>query len=258
MQSTSLQCMRHRSVHRSILCSLLTAVSLGLANPGVMAQSISTEAKAASNQAGPVLAAAQRDFTLFAQHHLQTRSGGGAGVPAGFPLDINDWQDLKDAKAVYGFPVYSVDPNDLLAGRSDLRSMAKPNGQWRVLISVGDRPVGLATLEQSNGRWEVISYGAAVLAKDVDASMGVHANASRSNVRFIRIYQAKSDLLEVVSANDGYARFMPLYSARTSLSLKQRSLNAPDAATDQVSLMEGADLVQSLRAVVKTNMDNFR
>ncbi|UUZ46708.1 hypothetical protein LP420_22785 [Massilia sp. B-10] len=64
-----------------------------------------------------------------------------------------------------------------------------------------------------------------MLSKDVDAMASFHGNADKSNLRFMRIYQARSDFLEVVG-QDGRARFAPLHSARESLMLKQRAAKA--------------------------------
>ena len=243
-----------RPGHRSKLCFVLSVLALSLASPSTQAQNMTTDA-VVNSQSRAALAAAQRDFADFVLYQTQKRSGGAAN---GFPLDISDMQDLKNARVSYGFPVYTVDPKDLLAGRSDLQALAKANGQWRFVISLNDKPIGLATVEQINGRWETLSYGGAVLAQDVDAAFGFHANANRSNTRFIRVYQAKSDFLEVVAASDGRARFMPLYSARQSLLLQQRSLKQGDALASKDGLLDSSDVLDPLRAAIKSNLDAFR
>ena len=199
-------------------------------------------------------AAAQRDFAQFVQFNVQTRSG---TLPGEFPLDVSDIQDLKDAKLGHGFPIYTVDPKDLLQGRGDMRSMAKPSGEWRFVITLEGRPIGLATVEQVNGRWETTSYGASGLARELDAAATVHGNAARSNVRVIRIYQAMSDLLEVVSPSDARARFAPLHSARQMLQA-QKATGKAALASNSDQLLEQSDLIEPLRASVKSNMEAFR
>ncbi|WP_051293827.1 hypothetical protein [Pseudoduganella violaceinigra] len=183
--------------------------------------------------------AAKRGLAQFAEHQQAIRPG---SAPVDFPLDITDVGDLKQATINQGFEVYTIEPKDLLA-RGDLASLAKPTGEWRFIISVRGKAIGLATVQKVNGRYETVAYGAAVLAKDVDAAMNVHGNSARSNLRFIRIYQARSDLLEV-----DHARFAPLHSARESLLLKKNG--------DQ--LVDGADLLEPLRAAVKANIEAFR
>jgi hypothetical protein len=201
-------------------------------------------------------AAAARGFAEFVQNQVQAHAG---TLPAGFPLDVADVQDLKDARIAYGFPVYTVDPKDIVAGRSDFSAMAKPTGVWRFLVSRDNRPIGLATVEKLNGAWQTIAYGGAGLSKDVDALMQFHGNADHSNLRFIRVFQAQSDFLEVASANGAAPRFAPLQSARESLLLQQRAKKTGSAADNAANgLMDASQFAESLRAAVKANIANFR
>jgi hypothetical protein len=188
---------------------------------------------------GAALQAAKRGLAQFAEHQQAIRPG---SAPVDFPLDVNDVGDLKQATVGHGFEVYTVDPKELLA-RGDLAAMARPTGEWRFIISLHGKPIGLATVQQVNGRYETVAYGASVLAKDVDAAVAAHGNSARSNLRFIRIYQARSDLLEV-----DRSRFAPLHSARESLLLKKTGNQ----------LVEGPDLLEPLRAAVKANLEAFR
>jgi hypothetical protein len=197
-------------------------------------------------------AAAKRDFALFVQHHVQTKAG---TSPHEFPLDVNDVLDLIDAGIGYGFQVYTINPKDLAAGRNDLGNLAKPTGIWRFAVMLHGQAIGLATVQKVNGNWSTVSYGAATLAKDVDATMGVHANAEHSNVRFLRIYQAQSDFLEVRSTRDSSVRYAPLHSARQSLILPQQASRAGGSSD---GLSDVADFIEPLRAAVKSNMDNAR
>ncbi|MET3132996.1 hypothetical protein AAKU55_003278 [Oxalobacteraceae bacterium GrIS 1.11] len=257
MQSSSLS--PFLATSRSMLQVLLLGTSLMLGSSAVLAQSAPPSISSAmlgKAQFPSVLAAVKRDVAQFVQHNLQTRSG---TLPNEFPLDINDIQDLKDAKIGYGFQVFTIDPKDIVAGRSDLSSMTKPTAVWRFVINLNDKPIGLATVEQVGGIWETVAYGGATLAKDVDAMAHVHGNADRSNLRFIRIFQAQSDFLEVVSGNDAKARFAPLHSARQSLLLQQRTFNAAPGKSDPGNgLLEPAEFMEPLRAAVKSNMEAFR
>jgi hypothetical protein len=235
---------------RNLAIALLGAASLALTSPYAAAQAPTVSA-APQRALAEALSVAQRDFAQFAAQQLQSRGG---GAPTDFPLDITDLQDLKEATITYGFAVHTVDPADLIAGRSTMQRLAKPTNQWRFVIMLRNHPIGLATVERNNGRFETTAYGGAVLAKDVDALAGFHGNADRSNLRFVRIYQARSDLLEVVAA-DGRARFAPLYSARESLLLQQRASKDGKQAE---ALLDEADLLQPLRAAVKQNMEASR
>lgn len=230
----------------STLLGAAFASCLSLSSPLLSAQTLQT--KMSSQVQLDATSAAKRDFAQFVQYQVQNHAG---IAPQGFPLEVTDVQDLKDARIAYGFPVYTIDPADLISGRSEMKTMAKPTGIWRFVITLNQQPIGLATVEQVNGRWETVAYGATVLAKDLDASMGAYANKDRSNVRVLRIYQAQSDFLEVSSAQDGAVRFAPLHSARLSL-LMQR----PDGVTDgRNGLLEASELLEPLRAAVKQNLN---
>lgn len=238
---------------KTVFATLMVGISAVLANTPLLAQASVNAATVPSEQANIVLTAAQRDFARFVQFNTHERSG---ALPSGFPLDVADVQDLEGAKLAYGFPIYTVKPNDIMAG-NDLRSMAQPTGEWRFVITAHETPIGMATLQQVNGRWKITSYGAAVLAKDVDATFSLHANADRSNVRFVRIFQAQSDFLEVTSPLDAHTRYAPLRSARQSLLIQQRNEKAGNPLANN-GLLEQSDFMDALRASVKSNMKSFR
>lgn len=237
---------------RTLLAALLGALTLAAALPAASAQSVNPGQLQLGRQlTAQAMAAAQRDLAQFAAHQLQVRQG---SAPVDFPLEITDVQDLKEAKIGYGFQVYTIDPPDLMAGRSSMQKLARPTPQWRFMITLRDRAIGMATVERINGKFETVAYGAAVLAKDVEALAGVHGNADKSNMRFVRVFQARSDLLEVVG-QDGQARFAPLHSARESLLLQQRANK--DGKRD-TGLMDESELVNPLRNAVKHNLETVR
>ncbi|MQA42441.1 hypothetical protein GEV02_30340 [Rugamonas sp. FT29W] len=230
----------------STLLGLAISGCLSLSSPTLFAQTAPIGASPQAQLDG-ASSAARRDFTQFVQFQVQNHAG---SAPQGFPLDVADVQDLKDARIAYGFPVYTIDPADLLAGRRELKAVAKPTGIWRFVVTLNEQPIGLATVEQVNGKWETVAYGATVLAKDLDAAMSAYGNADRSNVRVLRIYQAQSDFLEVSATQSGATRFAPLHSARQSLLLQRK------AAGD--GLLDASELLEPLRAAVKKNLESAR
>lgn len=235
---------------KTLLATLMVGIGAALASMPVLAQPNASALAVTPEQASMVRTAAQHDFAQFVQFNVHGRTG---ASPAGFPLDVADVHDLEDAKLAYGFPIYTVKPNDILSGSGDLHSMAQPTGEWRFVITVHQTPVGMATLQQVKGNWKITSYGGAVLAKDVDAVSALYANTERSNMRFLRIYQAQSDFLEVASSQDAHAQYAPLQSARQSLLLQQRNEKSGNALNGN-GLLEQSDFIDSLRTSVKSNM----
>jgi hypothetical protein len=237
----------------TLAATLLAAAGLAMASPCAFAQAPNAyvaQQMAPKRAMADAMSAAQRDLAQFGAYQLKARGS----ASADFPLEISNLQELKEAKIEYGFAMHTIDPQELIAGRSTMQRMAKPINQWRFVITAHNRPIGMATVERNKGRYETVSYGAAVLSKDVDALATMHGNADKSNLRFVRIFQARSDLLEVVSA-DGQAKFAPMHSARESLMLQQRA--GKDGKRSD-GLLDEADLVQPLRAAVKQNLEASR
>jgi hypothetical protein len=234
------------------LCLLLAAIACG-AMP-VHAQSGATpgaEASVRHADHAAALAAARQGLADFVQRKQQ---GAGDGSSGRLPLDVPDASALSNARVAYGFEVHTIAPKDIIEGRTELARMVRPTGIWRFVVRLDARPVGLVTVDKVDGRWQAVSFGGSELAREVDALMAVHADATRSNVRFIRIYQAQSDLLEVVSAEDGQARYAPLRSAREALAAQGLAAEGATAAA-AVPLQDSYDLIEPLRAAVKKNMD---
>ncbi|HYD81782.1 MAG TPA: hypothetical protein VEC06_18430 [Paucimonas sp.] len=252
--------MRFKAMPGSIAGSVIPVLTLGAAlligGAPAFAQSSpdmslpwSTQASQQS-QMHHAAAAARKNLAEFVQFRLQSGS-----LPKGFPLDISDIQDLKGLSIGRGFQVHTVDPNEVLAGRKEVSGMVKPTGEWRFVISSKGRPVGLATVHQVDGRWETVAYGAAELSKEVDSLMAKHGNADHSNLRFVRVFQARSDFIEVTSEKNFGKRFAPLRSARQSLSLQQQTAKAGSSGD---GLIDAADFLDPLRAAIKTNLAEFR
>jgi hypothetical protein len=227
---------------------LLHRAGLGLAIAGALMASVEVHAQSAqvtsmrvevqAQESAAAMAAAQ-DLVRFAKHHQKAHA---EGLPKGFPLAISNMAELASARVGRGFAVYTVDPADIAAA-DDLSAVARPTGTWRFVVRVGSRPVGLATVVQTNGQWQVVSYGGAILANDVESAMRQHGNADRSNLRFIRVFQAHADFLEVQSPAEGRARLAPLYSARQSLRMPERA-----------AALEQNEVIPSLRAAVAANL----
>lgn len=229
----------------------LRRAGFGLALAGALMASVDVQAQSpqiaamraqVQTQETAAASAAAQDLARFVKHQQKNHAD---GLPKGFPFAIGSMAELASARLGRGFAVYTVDPADV-ASASELSAVAKPTGTWRFIVRSGSRPVGLATVEQVAGQWQVVSYGGGLLAQEVDAQMRQHGNADHSNLRFIRVFQARSDFLEVDSGN-GAARVAPLISARQSLRLPERA-----------GLVDQAEVMPSLRAAVAANLADFQ
>lgn len=166
-------------------------------------------------------------------------------LPADFPFDVNDLSELKNAKLGLSFEVSTIQPQTLLAGGRPMEQMVTGTGIWNFVVSVNNVPVALLELEKSYGKWVVNGVGGAKLAQDVQANAQNHSG--KEAFRFVRIYQATADFMEVRDSNSK-ARYVPLIAARETLKM------APAPATNAVNLSDGNDLLPTLQNTVRANI----
>jgi hypothetical protein len=241
---------------RSTCKTLVMAAVILAFGPAAYAQNPvpQTQAQAIQNQSAAVMAAASQDLTQFIEHNKQR---GGTALPEGFPLDVANLAELQSVRVAYGFPIYTIDPQRLVAGETDLSAMATPTGGWRTVLYRSGKPVGLAKLEKIDGQWKTVAYGAMALSRDVDSVTKTHGNAARSNMRFIRVFQAQSDLVEVAGSGGASPRFVLMPSAQQSI-LQQHpgTLRSEAMAAPTASLMASKDFIEPLRQAVKATLAN--
>lgn len=175
----------------------------------------------------------------------------GARLPEGYPLAVSDARALATLRLGAGFLVYSVTPQQVLAKDADLSRQMSPTGAWRFTVYQLARPVGLVTVESVAGRWQAVAFGAAGLAQNLASLQAAHGESGKAGMRFLRVYQAQSDFLEVTPSGGGKPRFAPLNSAYASLALTRQK--ETDAA-----LLDGSALLEPLRAAVRSNLANWR
>ena len=228
---------------------LLVAGLAACAAPALAQSAAAATAVVAGLRAEPAgaLAAARQGLADFV---ARQREHGSAVAAKGAVFDVADLSELSTARIAYGLQVHTIAPQDILDGRTELARMVQPTGTWRFVVQAGARPVGLVTVhEAEDGRWQAVSFGAAGLAGELDALMAAHAGAPGATPRFIRVFQAQSDLLEIASAPDGTRRYALLRSARESLG------QAGDAADDGAAVLkESHELLEPLRAAVKKSL----
>lgn len=194
------------------------------------------------------LAAAEQGLTAYVQRKQQ----GGAASETAF--DLARPADLAQLRVAGGFEVHTIAPGVLVNERGDLHSMAQPSGVWRFFVKAGQRSVGLITVERVEGRWQAVAFGGAGLAREMSDLLGEHGSAGPENLRFIRVFQAKSDLLEVVSPVDMQPRYALLHSAREALKADMQATTGvvPDRAEPR--LRATYELMQPLRNAIQRNL----
>ncbi|HEY8876108.1 MAG TPA: hypothetical protein VIN03_01005 [Roseateles sp.] len=222
-----------------------------VATPAVQAQTPSAAALAGFNAQGHgdragAQAAAEQGLAEYVKRKQQH------GGEAASAFDLARPQDLGRTRIAGGFEVHTIAPQDVIAGRSELRQLVQPSGLWRFFVKVGGKPVGLVTVQRMDGQWRAVSFGGAGLAQELSDLMAEHAGVGADHMRFIRMHQAQADLLEVVSPSDLQARYALLTSARDALEPEIRATTAEKAAP---RLRESHELLEPLRNAVRRNLN---
>ncbi|MCP4217300.1 MAG: hypothetical protein GY765_21835 [bacterium] len=142
-----------------------------------------------------------------------------------------------------GFEVFTINPQVLLKNKNmTLEPMAVSTGLWRFPVMNNGKATALLTMAQVDGKWAAVAVGGAVLAQQVYEVFTQWPEADGYQYRFIRIYQAKSDFIEI-SKNDTTVGFVPLGSARMAFGLQQDSFDAD-------LLMHNSEILEPLREIV--------
>jgi len=115
-----------------------------------------------------------------------------------------------------GFQMHTVSPLALVKNTElTLQALVLPMDMWRFLVLENEKPIGLLTVVKVDQQWKAVSFGGADLAMEIET---IGKNWSGYTFRFIRVYQATSDFMEIMSGRDTLG-FAPLKSARISLGI---------------------------------------
>lgn len=160
---------------------------------------------------------------------------------------VNSFNSLQSATVDFGFRVNTIDPMRLKNPGNDLLCrMISPTPSWRFLVLSGGEPIGLITVEFIDGQWQAVSAGAAELALEVFKVKSAWPQEGGYDLRFVRVFQATSDLIEVSRGQGDVIGYVPLKAARVSLQMNQPDVNP-------TSLMYDSELIFPLGELVKQN-----
>lgn len=168
----------------------------------------------------------------------------GAKLPSGFPIPVATYGDLQKLSLGAGFEVNTIDPAALMYAKrdADLSRIARGTDAWKFFIVADGKPVALLDVGKVDGRWQAIGAGSSDLAADLAATAPMTGDGS---FRFVRIYQATSDLVEVRGAGGG-SRFVPMRSA-------QHALSIPSTAA-KTQALSSESLLPALQTAVRGNL----
>jgi hypothetical protein len=241
--------MRNRRLPVQLLLSLLAAILAPIA---------SAQPNAAAAQPSPMIRASpQRQAALAGLKTLV------AHLPSAIPsaqanriFSVDDYRQLSNATIGDGFEMYLVDPHALLSGKHLDQSLYR-SGEWRFVVMLGGRGIGLITVASMNGKWTMVEAGASELAGELGAVSTRYAqHAPKAQLRFVRSQQAVADFIEVSSATLSEAAtpsvYVPLASARTMIERLHTNAVPPG------STLSDAELGDVLRQTVQRGIGDPR
>jgi hypothetical protein len=142
-----------------------------------------------------------------------------------------------------GFQVHTVNPLTLVENTAAaLEALAFPMDMWRFIVLENGKPIGLLTVAGVNREWQAVSFGGAELSVEIANIRETWPAKSGFTFRFIRVYQATSDFMEIISGHESLG-FAPLKSARVSLGIDS-------FAADPGKLLYNSDIVGPLKDMV--------
>lgn len=124
----------------------------------------------------------------------------------------------------FGFQVYTVNPAQLVDKPGEpLHALLIPAGMWRFVVLSEGLPQALITVDKVDGQWSAVSIGGTGLAKEITALRNQWPKNKGYDFRFLRIYQAKADLMEIREKSLPIG-FAALESGRIALGISGQAL----------------------------------
>jgi hypothetical protein len=157
--------------------------------------------------------------------------------------------DITSAELGPAFQVFTIPPDKILnydPSISDLSSMIVPTNLWQFLIISEGNPKSLLTVDFFNDQWTAVSIGASGLAMQLSKIIEAWPASAGYRYRLIKVYQAKSDLLEI-SLGDQVIGIVPLLSARMALGFEKRDF-------DPFDFQDSKNLLIDLKPTVEKNL----
>lgn len=157
-----------------------------------------------------------------------------------FNLDFCSPEQWRTATLGEGFQIYTVKADQLLgieeglASTTSLKSNLSPTGMWCFFVNVNNKPVALIDVVHFEGQWTAVGIGSAGIAQELGRMKTVWHE--QSDFTFVRVYEAKSDFLQV---NQGY---LPFASARVALQVT--------GDYDYMTPMSAAEILTPLKEIV--------
>ena len=167
-------------------------------------------------------------------------------------LGFDSQEDIDKALVGEGFQVFTISPDDLFndAALQDIKSVIIPINEWDFIIHVDGEAKCLLKVSYDSGRWFAFGMGSSILSKEINGIKKKWPASLGHDFRFIRVYQASSDLVEL-SQKGNVLGLIPL----TSVIKEKKQRIVGEFATDD--LHNGKEVLLNLRPAVKSNIEHY-
>jgi hypothetical protein len=237
-------------IKKSLLAPAIAAgLAMAACAPPACAQTAAASPKVTMRDQAPIgLRTAAESGLRTMMRELTRGQAPGTRLPEDAPIAVATYGELQKVSLGIGFEVNTIDPAALMyaGANADLGRLTRPTGLWKFVILSQGRPVGLLEMDRVQGQWQAIGAGSSRLAEDV---MAAAPKTGDGSFRFVRVYQARSDLLQV-HGQDNRSRFVPMSSARGALALADTQASRPTLTSQ--------DLLPSLQTAVRAGLQHGR
>jgi hypothetical protein len=135
----------------------------------------------------------------------------------------------------------------LLKG-SRLSSLLTPSALWRFVVIKEDQPISLITAAKLDGQWMAVSIGGVRLASEIHKVMERWSESQGYSHRFVRVYQARADFIEI-SSNGRAVGFVPMTASRLAFGMS--------GEFDPAALLRDPEIMPRLQKAAVETINNL-
>lgn len=168
-------------------------------------------------------------------------------------LGFESQADIDSAELGEGFQIFTIDPNKLLdeSASQDVQDLVIPTSEWLFLVQAGGKANSLLKVSFLDGKWTHVGIGSSRLAKELSGFLAAWPASSGYQYRFIRVYQAASDFIELSQGG----KVIGIISL-TSLRVDKKG-RKPGEFTPH-DLRDPKEVLSDLRPAVKMNIEMYK
>ncbi len=141
--------------------------------------------------------------------------------------NLSDEDMLEQAVPGTPFRINTITPDDILnyTQGTEVSEIISATPVWLVPVILENKVRALLTVDLMGAQWKAVAIGASGLAKEWDSIISGHPSSEGYRHTFVRIFQAKSDLVLLRHAERalgaGEQEIIPAESAKISLGLEE-------------------------------------